>query len=242
LKKSFIRIAFLFLTLASLAFTSACTLASPFDKLLAYLDQPPTQVVMTLQPTFTATLPATPTPTQTSTPTVTPIPSDTPTPTVTNTPRPSATPTPTITNTPAPPPPPTHTPPPTDTPTPSWEYQLVELYSYHTDATILSIIVAVQTANGDWIPGLRVVGIDPNGLVTQSEVSADQMTGHSPAGAQVIKAGNTKFEPQPVAIYITGTWTFFLETADGRQVSPSFTVNMDAENREWYFFRFQPGG
>ncbi len=66
------------------------------------------------------------------------------------------------------------------------------------------------------------------------------MTGHSPADTQVVKAGNTKFEPQPVAVYITGDWVFHLETADGRQVSPDFTVSMDAENRQWYFFRFQP--
>jgi hypothetical protein len=58
----------------------------------------------------------------------------------------------------------------------------------------------------------------------------------------VIKAGNTKFEPQPKAVYITGPWTFHLENMDGQQVSPSFTVNMDTENREWHFFRFTPAG
>jgi hypothetical protein len=157
---------------------------------------------------------------------------------VSPTPRPSATPTATETGTPAPPPPPTHTPAPTDTPAPSWEYDLAELYSQPTDSTLLSIIVAVQTGN-DWIPGYRVVGIDPNGLVTKSEPSADQSTGHTPP-AQVVKSGNTKFEPQPVAVYISGAWTFFLESADGRQVSDAFTVHMDAENREWYFFRFVP--
>jgi hypothetical protein len=103
----------------------------------------------------------------------------------------------------------------------------------------LSIVVAVQAADNKWIPGLRVVGIDPNGIVTKSEPTADRETGYTPP-AQVVKSGNTKFEPQPVAVYITGTWTFFLESADGRQVSEAFTVNMDAENRQWFFFRFQP--
>jgi hypothetical protein len=101
-------------------------------------------------------------------------------------------------------------------------------------------VVAIQDQSGNWIPGLRVVGIDPNGLVTKSEPSADHETGYTPADSSVIKSGNTKFEPQPVAVYITGTWTFFLESVDGRQVSDSFTVTMDVENRQWYFFRFQP--
>ena len=139
-------------------------------------------------------------------------------------------------------PPPTNTPLPTDTPTPSWEYQLAELFSAPSTANILSIVVAIQNQNNAWIPGLQVVGVDPNGIVTKSEPSADHETGHTPADSSVIKSGNTKFEPQPKAVYITGTWTFHLETVDGRQVSPSFTVNMDVENREWYFFRFTPNG
>ncbi len=223
-----------------MAFTSACTLASPFDRLVAAARQQTVEPVRTLQPTFTPTLPATPTPTKTPTATLTPIPTDTPTPlppTATATPLPTDT--PTITPT-SPPPPPTNTPPPTDTPAPSWDYQLVELFNAPSTANILSIVVAVQNHDNSWIPGLRVVGIDPNGLVTKSEPSADHETGYTPANSSVVKAGNTKFEPQPVAVYITGTWVFHLETVDGRQVSADFTVNMDVENRQWYFFRFQP--
>jgi hypothetical protein len=220
---------------------TGCTLASPFDRLVARVEPTPEVVPTgTLRPTFTPTPPHTPTPTKTATPTVTPIPTETPTPlppTATSTPPPTDT--PTITPT-SPPPPPTPTPGPTDTPAPTYDYQLGELFSAPTQANILSIITAVQTQEGGWIPGLRVVGIDPNGNVSKSEPSADQMTGHSPADASVIKAGNTKFEPQPKAVYITGTWTFFLESVDGRQVTPAFTVNMDEENREWYFFRFVP--
>ena len=230
------------LVLLSVGFTSACTLASPFDRLVASVSEPTPEPVRTLQPTFTPTPVATPTPTNTSTPTITPIPTDTPTPTQTPTSPPTNTPTPTETSTPAPPPPPTNTPLPTDTPTPSWEYQLAELFSAPSTANILSIVVAIQNQNNAWIPGLQVVGVDPNGIVTKSEPSADHETGHTPADSSVIKSGNTKFEPQPKAVYITGTWTFHLETVDGRQVSPSFTVNMDVENREWYFFRFTPNG
>ena len=87
---------------------------------------------------------------------------------------------------------------------------------------------------------MRVVGTDPNGVVTKAEPSADQQTGYSPANSSVVKSGNAKFEPQPVAVYITGSWVFHLETVDGRQVSEDFIVNMDVENRQWYFFRFQP--
>lgn len=222
------------------ALNSACTLASPFDRLVAAAVEATEEPPKTAQPTFTSTPVYTPTPTVTPTPTLTPLPTATPTSTPTPTPPPTHTPTITPTGTPTPPPPPTNTPAPTDTPTPSWEFQLAELYQYPTQATILSIIVAVQDHNGNWIAGYRVVGTDPNGLVTKSEPSADHETGYSPADSAVVKTGNTKFEPQPVAVYITGTWTFHLETNDGRQVSADFVVNMDVENRQWYFFRFQP--
>jgi hypothetical protein len=221
-----------------LALTLACALASPFDKLMAGVVESTPQITRTLQPTFTATRPATPTPIKTSTPTLTPIPTDTPTPPPTPTLPPTDTPTPTETSTPAPPPPPTNTPLPTDTPAPTWDYQLSELYNQPTEATILSIMVAVQGHDGGWIPGLRVVGVDPNGVVTKSEPTADGVTGYTPPG-DVVKSGNTKFEP--ISGYVTGTWYFHLETHDGTQVSDTYPVNMDAENRSWYFFRFQPG-
>ena len=63
--------------------------------------------------------------------------------------------------------------------------------------------------------------------------------GNTPPGG-VVKSGNTKFEPQPVSVYIAGVWTFYLEDAGGNQVSEKFTVEMSIENRVWYFFRFQP--
>lgn len=235
----------IFLILINLTLTSGCALASPFDQLVAYATEAAgsTQVagiIYTPRPTFTATLPTTPTPTKTPTPTITPIPTDTLTPlppTDTPTPRPTETPTPGPTNTPAPPPPPTPTPLPTNTPAPIWAYQLSELYSQPTQANILSIMVAIQTHNGDFIPGLRVVGVDPNGVVTKSEISAPDVIGYTPPG-DVVKSGNVKFEP--ISNYVTGAWMFHLEMADGTQVSDTNPVNMDTENRSWFFLRFQP--
>jgi hypothetical protein len=223
-------------------FTTGCTLASPFDRLAEYVSEPTAiaEVPRTPRPTFTATLPATPTFTHTPTPTITPIPTDTSTPippTDTPTPLPTDTPTVAPTSPPPPPPPPTATPGPTDTPAPSWQFQLSELYSQPTQANILSIIVAIQTHEGDYVPGFRVVGVDPNGVVTKSELSANQVTGYTPPG-DVIKSGNTKFEP--VSNYVTGTWYFHLETADGTQVTDKVPVTMDVENKLWYFIRFQP--
>ncbi|MCB0190455.1 MAG: hypothetical protein KDJ65_00780 [Anaerolineae bacterium] len=233
----------LLLALAGLIFLSGCTLASPIDRLVAYANEPTAnaQVVATIRPTFTATALVTATPTKTSTPTVTPIPTDTPTPTVTTTPTTTRTPTPGPTSTPTvppPPPPPTNTPEPTPTPAPSWDYQVAEMYNQPTEANILSIMVAIQTPNGGFIPGLRLVGVDPNGVLTKSEISADKSIGHTPPG-EVVKSGNTKFEP--ISNYVTGPWTFHLESADGTQVSDTFSVHIDAENRSWFFFRFAPG-
>jgi hypothetical protein len=102
-------------------------------------------------------------------------------------------------------------------------------------------MIAVQeTVGGKWIPGVRVVGRDPNGNVTKTEFSADHSIGYTPADAQVVKAGNIKFEPQPVAVYITGAWQFYLESSDGQQLSETLTLNMDEVNREWYFIMFVP--
>lgn len=236
----YIRKALVVFVLLGSAVLSACTLASPFDQLVTSAVDPTVTVHKTPRPTFTLTPVVTPTPTKTSTPTLTPIPTDTPTPllpTATPTPPPTNTPTPGPTDTPAPPPPPTNTPAPTDTPTPAWGYQMAELYTQPTEATILSIMVAVQGHDGGWIPGLRLVGVDPNGVATKSEVSADTVIGHTPPG-DVVKSGNTKFEP--ISGYVTGIWQFHLETADGTQVSDTYPVEMDAVNRVWYFFRFQP--
>ncbi len=220
--------------------TSGCVLASPLDRVVAAAEVTEEVVEGTPRPTFTATAEATDTPTLTSTPTLTPFPTETPTPpapTDTPTPPPTDTPTITPTNSPAPPPPPTNTPGPTDTPAPSYDYQLAEMFSSPSQANILSIMVAIQDHNGGWIPGLRVVGVDPNGVVTKSEPSAPEQTGYTPP-AEVVKSGNTKFEP--ISNYVTGTWMFHLETPDGTQVTESYPLQMDAENRAWFFMRFQP--
>jgi len=98
-------------------------------------------------------------------------------------------------------------------------------------------MVAIQNPDGGWIPGIRLVGLDPNGVLTKSEPSADQQTGYTPPG-EVVKSGNTKFEP--LSNYVSGTWLFHLENGEGTQVSEAIPVAMDAENRVWYFFRFLP--
>lgn len=224
----------IFLTLILL---TGCTLASPFNQLVAMTEDTPTAtVVKTLQPTFTTTPIPTDTPTISPTPTLTPIPTDTPTVTPTRTPRPTRTPTVTPTGTPAPP---TNTPPPTPTPIPTMPFRLAELYTQPTEANILSIMTAVQGGDNAWIAGFRLVGTDPNGIVTRSEPSADRSVGNTPPG-EVVKSGNIKFEPQPKAIYIAGVWNFYLENSEGQPVSENFTVDMNVENRVWYFFRFQP--
>ena len=225
----------------SLFLLSGCTLASPFNQLLAE-DPQPTAVVevnFTPRPTFTATAVATPSPTVTRTPTLTPPPTVTPTPaapTSTPTPVPSSTPTATETSTPAPPAPPTNTPLPTDTPAPTWGFRLAELYDSPTQANILSIMVAIQAPDGAFIPGLRLVGVDPNGVVTRTDLSVGDVTGYTPPG-EVVKSGNLKFEP--ISNYVSGTWLFHLENAEGQQVAETFNVTMDTENRSWYFFRFE---
>src|SRR5687767_626283 len=150
--KSMFRIYFIVVMLGVLVSTSGCTLASPFNQLVAQADEPTatTEIARTPRPTFTATPVATSTPTETSTPTITPTPTDTPTPrppTPTRTPSPTRTPTVTPTSPPPPPRPPTATPLPTDTPAPTWPYKPVEVFSAPTQSTLLSIMVAIQAPN-----------------------------------------------------------------------------------------------
>lgn len=102
----------------------------------------------------------------------------------------------------------------------------------------MSIMVAVQTPDGGFIPGVRLVGIDPNGVVTKTELSAAESVGYTPP-AEVVKSGNIKFEP--ISNYVTGAWQFYLEAPDGTQISDTVPVSMDSENRSWYFLRFVPG-
>ena len=111
------------------------------------------------------------------------------------------------------------------------------MFSSPTEANILSIMVAIQNHDGGWIPGLRVVGVDPNGVVTKSETSADTVIGYTPP-SEVVKSGNVKFEP--ISNYVSGIWFFHLERPDGTVVTDSFPLEMNAENRSWFFLRFQP--
>jgi len=127
---------------------------------------------------------------------------------------------------------------PTRAPTKMLTAKLAENFAAPSTSNILSIVVAIQDSKNNWIGGLRIVGTDPNGVVTKSDPSVLQEVVHTQADSSVIKSGNVKFEPQPVARYITGTWSFHLETVEGKQVSDSFSVTMDEENRSLYFFRF----
>lgn len=175
----------------------------------------------------------TPTGTSTPTPTYTPLPTDTPSPTPTLVP----------TNTPlppqpiVPPQPPTVTPVPTATPVPEYDFLLAEFFNSPTTNSFLLIYVAIVDPNEIPIGDLKVVGTRlDNNLTYVSPLSKWHYEGYSAPG-EVIKSGNTKFEP-PGGIE-TASWVLHLENDHGHRQSEDVPFDVDATNKQWYFIKFR---
>jgi len=78
----------------------------------------------------------------------------------------------------------------------------------------------------------------PRRIVTRSDFSAGQAI-----AIPTRRSGQERqyqVEPQPRAVYIAGVWTFYLEMGRANRSQISSTIDMNVENRVWYFFRFQP--
>jgi hypothetical protein len=90
-------------------------------------------------------------------------------------------------------------------------FRLAELYTQPTESNLLSIMTAIQTADNGWIPGYRVVGIDPDGIATRSEFSADRMIGNTPPGG-VVKAGNVNLSHSRARFTLPASGHFFWKT------------------------------
>ncbi|MFQ5614111.1 MAG: hypothetical protein ACE5H9_18475 [Anaerolineae bacterium] len=213
----------------------------------------PATTTNTPRPTFTHT-PALATATRTPRPTFTPSPNSqssaiqfTPSPTpaaptaeatATNTPLPPATATSTPRPTDTPWPTSTFTPVrPTATPTSAYKFQVSEIYKDDTTNPFLTGYVAIVSAQGIPLGGLKVVGVfEPGGYYHESPLSKWFFEGHSAPG-DVLKTSSVKFEP-PGGIS-QGTWFLHLEDEWGARLSEDVPIATDPDRAEWFFVKFR---
>lgn len=223
-----------------LAASLACSLVEPIRERVAAQPTDTPAPTKTPRPTFTPTPDWTATPTVTSTPTATLIPTDTPTPPATSTftPTPTETPAPpTATFTPAPPTA-TFTPaPPTATPTPSYQFRVVEgPTGFATTNSILVIYIAIHDPNNVPIGNMKVIADhSPSGRRVESAPTCFNFC--KPSGLSgTIKFGNTTIEWGGIE---TGSWTLHVLDGGGREVAAPVTINVDSNNPQWFFVRYQ---
>jgi len=151
------------------------------------------------------------------------------------------TPSPTLlaTVTPLPPKPalPTATPSPTLTPKPSYDFLLAEFYNSPTTNSFLMVYVAVVDPKEIPIGDMKVIAtrLDHN-LTYESPLTKWHYEGYSAPG-EVIKSGNTKFEP-PGGIQSTA-WVLHLEDVHGNRQSDDIYFDTDANSKQWYFIKFR---
>ena len=132
---------------------------------------------------------------------------------------------------------PTATLPPTATPSPAYAFSLAEFYNSPTTNSFLMVYVAVVDPNEIPIGDMKIVGTrqDQN-LTYESPLSMWFYEGHSAPG-EVIKSGNTKFEP-PGGIETT-SWVLHLEDDHGNRQSADIPFDVDANNKQWYFIKLR---
>ncbi len=199
---------------------------------------------------------ATHTPTPTRTPTATAT--DTPIPTPTNTRVVHDTATPTPSRTPTPMPTPTNTLVVRSgggggarsyaTPTPTCKQPFcvaAEPIEYDTN-NFFFVILAQITDNGILQPGYKLVGThSPTGAHWESPPSCPDLCKASGVEAITDSNGNVvRFEVQKGNVafeaptYDTGTWSVWLIDPNGQQVSETINIQIDHENRKWYYYQF----
>jgi hypothetical protein len=193
----------------------------------------------TLVPTWTPASTPTPAETPIPTPTNTRVVNDTPTPTQTHTPAPTSTgtvsPTPTRSrgggSSPA-------APRPTPRPTSRYPLSVVEGPLVYTTTNYIFVVYARITSGNLLLPGYRLDGTHyPTGVHIRSAPSCPYLCKASGPALEdaLIQEGNVAFE---AFFYDTGTWNMMVVDPYGNQVSEVFYVNIDINNRRWFYYHF----
>jgi hypothetical protein len=232
-------------------FILAITLRSNLTNPVASANPEPVTSAVPPSPTFTPGLAMVPT----STFTPPPAESSTPTATYTRvvvdtaTPTPSQTPEPTYTPTPTSIPSATRSqssgggrsggaPYATATPTSRYPFTIVEEPQVYSTTNHIFVVLAQVTSGGSvLVPGYRMVGThSPSGASHQSEPSCDHLCkGSGPKGEFLIQEGNLVFE---APFYDTGTWSLMLVDPQGQQVSDVLKIEIDRQQKKWFFYHF----
>jgi hypothetical protein len=241
------------------AFFSRSLLQPPDPTLVAQQVAATADAAFTPRPTATPSLTPTPTNTLTPTPTDTPV----PTPTATRVVHSTATPTPskTPTLTPIPTSTPTNTPipqggvgggyaggpAPTAVPTSRYPFAIIAEPLVYTTSNHIFVILAQVTRSSVPVPGYRLVGThSPTGFQWQSPLSCDDLCKASGPEAVydeegertktfLVQKGNLAFE---APVYETGVWSLMLVDAKGQQVSEVFQIQLDATEKQWFYYLF----
>jgi hypothetical protein len=112
-----------------------------------------------------------------------------------------------------------------------------EPLAYETD-NYMFVVLARVTNGGVLLPGYRLVGTHtPTGVNHQGQPSCNQLckaSGPKEEGA-LVQEGNLVFE---VYFYDTGAWSLTLLDPQGRQASETIQVEIDREERRWFYYHF----
>jgi hypothetical protein len=129
------------------------------------------------------------------------------------------------------------TPTPVPPPTPGYDFLLAEFFNSPTTNSFMMVYVAIVDPQEIPIGDMKIVGVrlDHN-LTYESPLSKWHYEGYSAPG-EVIKSGNTKFEP-PGGLE-TSDWVLHLEDAHGNRQSEDIPFHVDVENKQWYFIKLR---
>jgi hypothetical protein len=112
-----------------------------------------------------------------------------------------------------------------------------EPLTYETDNHMF-VILAVVSSGDLLLPGYRMVGThSPSGAQVESEPSCDHLCQGSGPDPEVspIWEGNLVFE---AFFYDTGTWSLTLLDPQGQQASEILEIEIDIEDRYWFYYHF----
>ncbi len=143
------------------------------------------------------------------------------------------------------------TPAPSSTPETANPMKIIESQAQETENTFF-VIFAQITGNNALVPGYRIVGThSPSGLAVESGPSCDHLCKAS--GPKVVdepgcgkpvactatgrpgQEGNVVFE---AFAYDTGVWSLVVADPEGNQVSDVFQIEINYEQRQWFYYRF----
>jgi hypothetical protein len=132
--------------------------------------------------------------------------------------------------------------------------KIIESQAHDTENTFF-VVFAQITGNNVLLPGYRIVGThSPSGLAVESEPSCVDLCKASgpkivsepvcdsrctPVGTTStgypVQEGNVVFE---VYAYENGVWSLVVADPEGNQISDVFQIEINYEQRQWFYYRF----